>query len=251
MWFIEGPGRVADRPGAPTASPRRSGSAPATRRHRRRRRRRSGSRRAARACVWRIEPGPQPESRSIDVGAGVTYVAFGDGAVWAANYVDGTVSRIDPRTNEVKQIPIGAVQSLAAGAGSAWVSTAGRPTAGTLPASVCGAVDSGGATPGRADRLGSPAPGRRRRRARARWPTRSASCCGTTASGPGSYMVGYRSCDDSTAQTGDFENRRCAANAQRVRARRAARGRDRPVELVLRRRWRSRSSTAPGRPARR
>jgi branched-chain amino acid transport system substrate-binding protein len=29
----------------------------------------------------------------------------------------------------------------------------------------------------------------------------------------GSYIVGYRSCDDSTAQAGDFENRRCAANA--------------------------------------
>ena len=29
----------------------------------------------------------------------------------------------------------------------------------------------------------------------------------------GSHTVGYRSCDDSTAQTGDFENRRCAANA--------------------------------------
>src|SRR5437764_6193377 len=29
----------------------------------------------------------------------------------------------------------------------------------------------------------------------------------------GRFTVGYRSCDDSTAQTGAFENRRCAANA--------------------------------------
>jgi branched-chain amino acid transport system substrate-binding protein len=29
----------------------------------------------------------------------------------------------------------------------------------------------------------------------------------------GRFAVGYRSCDDSTAQTGGFENRRCAANA--------------------------------------
>ena len=36
-------------------------------------------------AVWRIEPGPRPETRSIDVGAGVTYIAFGAGAVWAAN----------------------------------------------------------------------------------------------------------------------------------------------------------------------
>ena len=29
----------------------------------------------------------------------------------------------------------------------------------------------------------------------------------------GKYTVGYRSCDDSTAQAGSFEPRRCAANA--------------------------------------
>ncbi len=40
--------------------------------------------------LWRIEPGPHPVTRTIDVGAGVTYVAYGAGAVWTANYVDGT-----------------------------------------------------------------------------------------------------------------------------------------------------------------
>ena len=29
----------------------------------------------------------------------------------------------------------------------------------------------------------------------------------------GEYVVGYHSCDDSTAQTGRFEDRKCAANA--------------------------------------
>ena len=29
----------------------------------------------------------------------------------------------------------------------------------------------------------------------------------------GRFTVGYRSCDESTAQTGGFEQRRCAANA--------------------------------------
>ncbi|MGH2969088.1 MAG: protein kinase domain-containing protein, partial [Solirubrobacteraceae bacterium] len=42
--------------------------------------------------LWRIEPGPTPITRTIDVGTGVAYVAFGDGAVWTANWVDGTVS---------------------------------------------------------------------------------------------------------------------------------------------------------------
>ena len=56
---------------------------------------------AAEGLVWRFEPGPNPIARSIDVGAGSGFIAFGAGAVWVANYTDGTVSRIDPRTNRV------------------------------------------------------------------------------------------------------------------------------------------------------
>ena len=79
--------------------------------------------------------------------------------------------------------------------------------------------------------------------ARARWRTRSASSCSSTTTAPARFSVGYRSCDDSTAQTGNWENRRCAANANAYAARGAARRDDRPVQLVLRRRSRSRSST--------
>jgi ABC-type branched-subunit amino acid transport system substrate-binding protein/tRNA A-37 threonylcarbamoyl transferase component Bud32 len=130
--------------------------------------------------VWRIEPGPSPVTRTIDVGVGVTYITFGAGAVWTANYVDGTVARIDPHTNEVTaRVPIGAAQALAAGDGSAWVSTAGRPP------------DAGPRTNADAIRLVLRQHGFR----------------------AGRYTVGYRSCDDSTAQTGNFENRQCAANA--------------------------------------
>jgi ABC-type branched-subunit amino acid transport system substrate-binding protein/DNA-binding beta-propeller fold protein YncE len=162
--------------------------------------------------VWRIEPGREPITRSIAVGVGVEYIAFGAGAVWAGNYIDGTLSRIDPRTNAITQVPVGAVQALAAGAGGAWVSTAGRPEAGTLPASVCGETLAGGREP---DML----------------ITSDLPLQGPLGAGPraiadairlvlkqrdyraGKYAVGYRSCDDSTAQTGAFENRRCAANA--------------------------------------
>ena len=49
--------------------------------------------------LWRIEPGRSPVTRTIDVGVGVTFVDYGEGAVWTGNYVDGGVSRIDPRTN--------------------------------------------------------------------------------------------------------------------------------------------------------
>jgi ABC-type branched-subunit amino acid transport system substrate-binding protein/DNA-binding beta-propeller fold protein YncE len=162
--------------------------------------------------VWRVEPGRQPITRAIRVGVGVEYIAFGAGAVWAGNFIDGKLSRIDPRANAITQVPVGAVQALAAGAGGAWVSTAGRPEAGTLPALVCGETLAGGRHP---DVL----------------ITSDLPLQGPLGAGPraladairlvlkqrdytaGKYAVGYRSCDDSTAQTAGFENRRCAANA--------------------------------------
>ena len=49
--------------------------------------------------VWRVEPGPRPLTRSIAVGPGVASLAFAGGALWATSFVDGTVARIDPRTD--------------------------------------------------------------------------------------------------------------------------------------------------------
>jgi ABC-type branched-subunit amino acid transport system substrate-binding protein len=164
--------------------------------------------------VWRIEPGPSPVQSTIDVGVGVTYVAFGAGALWTANYLDGTVTRIDPRSGKVTaREPIAAAQSLAAGAGSAWVSTAGGNAAGTLPASACGELASGGvAAPDVliASDLPLQGSGGARSRALADAIRLVLRRHGFRA---GRYTVGYRSCDDSTAQTGNFEARRCAANA--------------------------------------
>jgi ABC-type branched-subunit amino acid transport system substrate-binding protein/DNA-binding beta-propeller fold protein YncE/predicted Ser/Thr protein kinase len=162
--------------------------------------------------VWQIEPGPRPVTRSIAVGVGVEFIAFGAGAVWAGNYIDGTVSRIDPRTNEVTRVPVGAVQALAADAGGAWVSTAGRPPAGTLPASVCGAPVSGDRKPDVliASDLPLQGPNGAGPRAMADAIRLALEQRDFKA---GRYTVGYRSCDESTAQTGAFENRRCAANA--------------------------------------
>ena len=37
----------------------------------------------------------------INVGTGPTAIALGDGSVWVANSLDGTVSRIDPQTDHV------------------------------------------------------------------------------------------------------------------------------------------------------
>ena len=163
--------------------------------------------------LWRVEPGPSSIERTIDVGAGARHVAFGDGAVWVANWNDSTVSRVDPATNQVAaRVPVGAAQALAAGAGSAWVSVAGGSRSGVLPASACGELIAGG---GRPEVLIA-----------SNLPLRGPSDQATPAMvdairfvlqehgfRAGEHTVGYRSCDDSTAQSGEFEFRRCAANA--------------------------------------
>ena len=95
--------------------------------------------------LWRIEPGPTPTTRTIDVGRGVTYVSFGDDAPWVGNYIDGTVSRIDPEANRVAaKTAVGTPQALAVGEGAAWVSVAGGTIAGKLPTPPCSAVAAAG-----------------------------------------------------------------------------------------------------------
>jgi ABC-type branched-subunit amino acid transport system substrate-binding protein len=161
--------------------------------------------------VWRIDPGRDPVYRSIDVGVGVTFLAYGEGAIWTANYSDATVSRIDARTSEVESSPVGAVQSLAAGEGSAWVSTAGATSADGMPES-CGKLLAGSAKP---DVLIA-----------SDLPLRGSFGVGPRATADaikqvldqrgyraGRYAVGYRSCDDSNEQTDGFDRRTCAANA--------------------------------------
>jgi ABC-type branched-subunit amino acid transport system substrate-binding protein/outer membrane protein assembly factor BamB len=161
--------------------------------------------------VWKIDPGPDPVYRSIDVGVGVTFLAYGNGAIWTANYSDGTVSRIDAETSEIESSPVGAVQSLAAGEGSAWVSTAGATSADGMPES-CGDVLAGRAEP---DVLIA-----------SDFPLQGAFGAGPAVTADaikqvlrqhdyraGRYAVGYRSCDDSNEQSGVFDLRTCAANA--------------------------------------
>jgi ABC-type branched-subunit amino acid transport system substrate-binding protein len=162
--------------------------------------------------LWRVEPGPAPATRSIDVGGGVTYVAYGAGAVWTANSLDGIVTRVDPVTAKVtSRTRIGAAQALAAGAGSAWVSTAGAAAAGTLPDS-CGEVASNVPHPEVVIVSDLPLQG-----PNAAVPRAMADAIRLVLQQhdyqAGRFSVGYRSCDDSTAQTGNWENRRCAANA--------------------------------------
>jgi YVTN family beta-propeller protein len=162
--------------------------------------------------LWRVEPG-QPPIEPIDVGAGVRYVAFGDGAVWVANWNDSTVSRVDPATNQVTaSVPVGAAQALAAGDGAAWVSVAGGSRSGVLPASACGELVAGSVAPDVL--IASNLTLRGSTRAATR-PMVDAIRFVLQSHGfrAGEHTVGYRSCDDSTAQTRGVEVRRCAANA--------------------------------------
>jgi ABC-type branched-subunit amino acid transport system substrate-binding protein len=163
--------------------------------------------------VWRIEPGPEPVTRTIDVGAGVGFVSFGEGAVWAANYVDGVVSRIDPRSNRVTaRTSVGSPQAIAAGAGAAWVSVAGGATEDSLAISSCSRVISGTETPDVliASDLPLQGPDSAAPRALESAIRFTLERRNFTA---GEFSVGYQACDVSTPQSGGFEFRKCAANA--------------------------------------
>jgi streptogramin lyase len=85
--------------------------------------------------VWRIEiaaSGQPPVTTRIDVGDGPVDVAVGEGAVWVANKLGQTVTRIDPDSGEVEDtVGLGnEPQRIAAGEGRVWV-TVRAPENGT------------------------------------------------------------------------------------------------------------------------
>jgi branched-chain amino acid transport system substrate-binding protein len=163
--------------------------------------------------LWRVEPGATP--RPIDVGFGVTSVAYGADAAWVTNFVSDELIRVDPQANRVTtRIPLaGTPPSVAADQETAWVSIAGAPSGDVLPASACGAVETGDAEPdvliasdlplqgppGRVTRVAADAIRFVLQKHRFR---------------AGQHAVGYQSCDDSTAQAGGFDFLKCASNAK-------------------------------------
>ena len=178
--------------------------------------------------MWRVDPEPRVVQRTIDVGTGVTDVAYGLGSVWALNSLRGTVSRIDPETNRVvAKVALGNTpRQIAVGAGGVWVTVAGAagapvaaagevPEGGpALPAATCGRVFYGGA--GVPDRLiVSDMP----LRGGGSLPTLQMSeaiahVLRQRGFRAGRLRIGYQSCDDSTAQAGIADEEKCAANAK-------------------------------------
>jgi DNA-binding SARP family transcriptional activator/DNA-binding beta-propeller fold protein YncE/ABC-type branched-subunit amino acid transport system substrate-binding protein len=176
--------------------------------------------------LWRIDPGARAVERTIDVGAGADSVAFGADAVWVANSLQGTLSQVDPGTNRIRRvIPLGSTpRAVAVGEGLVWVAVAGEravaaaqrqsgQTVRALPATICGPLVSG-SEPARfivvsdLPLRGGP---------RFVTPQMSAATLHvlrTHSFYAGRYPVAFQSCDHSTAQTGLFDERKCAANTK-------------------------------------
>ena len=159
--------------------------------------------------VWRVMPGPpRAVTRTISVGVGVTDISVGDSQVWVSNFLDGTVSRINPGTSTVvEKIPVkGTPKALTAGEGATWL-TVNRSSVAGCAFSYQGK--------GKADfviasdlPLHGPTSG-----VTAQMVAAEKLVLEQRSYRAGRYSVGYRSCDDSTAQGGTFDFYRCAANA--------------------------------------
>jgi len=81
--------------------------------------------------LLKISPYTVVTSEIISVGKSPISVALGEGAIWTLNAGDGSVSRVDPKTNKVANtiklgVPISHGQ-IAVGEGSIWVSAPGLP----------------------------------------------------------------------------------------------------------------------------
>ena len=176
-------------------------------------------------------------------GSGVTFVELRRGAVWTGNYIDGDGVPDRPRHEHAsRRGPRSALRRRSRPApgrpGSAW--REGRRRA-LSRASGCGEVASGGDTPDVLIASDLPLQGAEQRRSARRWRTRSASCSSGAASGRASTRSATTSCDVSTVADRRLRVPQVRGERERLRARRAAGGRDRHLLVASAPRSRSRS----------
>ena len=176
--------------------------------------------------LWRIDPGSRVVQRTIDVGVGADSVAFGLGSVWVSNSLQGTLSRVDPATDRVvRTIALGNTpRAVAVGEGLVWVAVAGErhipavqsgreKSVRALPGTICGPLVSGPKAPRFIVVSDLPLRGG----PRFVTPQMSAAILHALrrrSFRAGGYSVAFQSCDHSTAQTGLFDERKCAANTK-------------------------------------
>jgi ABC-type branched-subunit amino acid transport system substrate-binding protein/streptogramin lyase len=73
-------------------------------------------------AVVQVDPDASKPVAEVAVGSNPTALAVSEGAVWALNADDQTISRIDPETNTQKTFSVGTTPTdLAVGEGSVWV----------------------------------------------------------------------------------------------------------------------------------
>ena len=151
--------------------------------------------------VWRIEPGTRPITRTIDVGVGRHVRRLRRGGASGPRTTSTGPSPASTRDEHRRGSRCPSEPRRPSRPAPVGVGQHGGRDTGRQPAGVRlrrGRLGRRG--PGRADRVGPPAPGEHA--ARARWPTRSASCSRSTTTGRASTASGYRSCDDSTRRRG-------------------------------------------------
>ena len=162
--------------------------------------------------LWRVVPGAQPRIDKLPIGAGASAVAYADGAAWVANPSAGVVERVDADEGRVTdRIRTGGTpRDVAADGDRVWVSVA---SSASPLAAACGPLRSGGGDPevllvsDLPLRVGPQSPVTEMADAIAATVERAGHRAGT-------HRVGYRSCDDSTAQSGTFDRATCRANAR-------------------------------------
>jgi hypothetical protein len=163
-------------------------------------------------AVIRIDVADPARRRSTPVAAGAGDIVYGHGALWVADRARGRLVRLDPATGETTgAVAVGGTpRNIAVAPDGLWVTVTPRSGAAAM---ACGPTVSG---PGGADVVVAvELPLRRTRRS----PTAAMAAAVDTVFArnghrAGRLRVGYRLCDDSTAQTGTWDPEKCAANAR-------------------------------------
>lgn len=77
---------------------------------------------SSRPTLWRIEPSTNAVRGTMAIGRGATAIAVGEEAVWVANSVDRSLTRVDPQNAIASTIPVGVSPGgVAVSQGFVWV----------------------------------------------------------------------------------------------------------------------------------